>query len=495
MPLEWIYFYCLLGMIVGLTVFCLVKPARIFEYPYFMAITMAIFILPQAVSLIRFPGPAPETAIRSVLLMSCLCLGASVVGYLLKPIPFIMRSVVRPLSFNRLFHVGILFIACGFVFNYLLGGVQVEYSEKGGMTGIGTIYLFFGQLIFPGFCICLFQALVRPNFLAISMALIGAFIPLQTIVGGRREPAAMFVLMLAMGLFFLKRIKPWRWMILGAALFAMLAIPATGTYRGLQSEKDWQGISQIDLVGNFKSFVNDESTLELRNAAMMMEGTKRSGNYQYGKGYWNHLVFRFVPGQFVGNNLKSALMFEDQTAATEDATAIMGYDIPSGATITGMGDSFQQFGWFGCLFFAVLGWFFRSLWQAALQRGALFPQLLYILITTSAMRSITHWTLDFLPGLFFYLIFLGLAYWYAREPMAAVRRKAERQGADYGRMITDRRRSEILKMEADGGKSGSKSRRQGVGIAPFSVTNPEAKKQKTEDRRQSSDVGSQKPIP
>ena len=53
----------------------------------------------------------------------------------------------------------------------------------------------------------------------------------------------------------------------------------------------------MDLVGGFKRFVSEESTLELRNGAAVIESTRQTGNYEFGKGYWNTIVFRFVPAQ------------------------------------------------------------------------------------------------------------------------------------------------------------------------------------------------------
>src|SRR5206468_3308504 len=66
---------------------------------------------------------------------------------------------------------------------------------------------------------------------------------------------------------------------------------------------------------------------------------------------------------------------------------------------------------------------FRSLWYAALRPNALFAQLLYMQSCTSAMRAITHQTVDFPPGFVYNLIFLGAAIIYARErsPRSGVR--------------------------------------------------------------------------
>jgi len=107
-------------------------------------------------------------------------------------------------------------------------------------------------------------------------------------------------------------------------------------------------------------------------------------------------------------------MIECSREGLERELAAMNYVNPAGSTVTGMGDSFQQFGYWGCLFFAALALVFGALWRAAAPHSALFAQLLYLQSCTSAMRAVTHWTLDFLPGFLYSVIFLGLAVWYAR---------------------------------------------------------------------------------
>jgi hypothetical protein len=195
----------------------------------------------------------------------------------------------------------------------------------------------------------------------------------------------------------------------------MLAIPATATYRRFQSEQDWTSVRQIQLLANFQHFLNDESVLELRNAALLIEATQRSANYEYGAGYWNHLVFRFIPAQILGDKFKQSLMLHASRDGVERELAAFNYVNPPGSTVTGLGDSFQQFGYLGCLVFALLAWFFTRLWSAATLPSHAFAQLLYIQSCTSAMRAVTHWTLDFLPGFIYSAAFLGLAAWYARS--------------------------------------------------------------------------------
>ena len=347
----------------------------------------------------------------------------------------LLQHASPPVDVNRLFHIGVIYVAIGYVFNYLIGKADIEFADIGGMTGKGTILVFFHGLTFQGFGICLLMALRRPTAGRVAASIAGVILPIETALAGRREPAVMLGLTVMLALYYGRGVKPPRWLILASIVAAMLAIPATGTYRALQAEKDWTSIRQMELVANFREFVTKESILELRNAAAVIEATKATGHYEWGAGYWNHLVFRYIPGQIVGARLKESLKFKTQWDLVEFGTTELGFQLSRGSTITGMGDAFQQFGFFGCLFFALVAVFFRSLWVTSSRPNAFFAQLLYITTCTSAMRAVTHWTLDFLPGLLYNVIFLGLAMLYAKSPATRTTRPthSSRRGRREGR--------------------------------------------------------------
>jgi hypothetical protein len=166
--------------------------------------------------------------------------------------------------------------------------------------------------------------------------------------------------------------------------------------------------------------VEGDAILELRNAAALIYSTQLRGTYGFGAAYWDEIVWRFIPAQVVGAEFKNSLMLDPHIPDPNKGPEIVDlglreYSMPIGSTVTGMGDSFQQFGYFGCAFFAIMAVLFRSLWTASLEPQAYFAKLLYMLSATSAMRAVTHQTVDFLPGLLYNLIFLGLAVLYARE--------------------------------------------------------------------------------
>lgn len=423
-----IYLTALTALLGGVLLHGIARPARLYEYPYFMCAAFAVFILPQAFSLYSYPGAASQRAIESVLIMTLLCTVACLVGYRARPSRAILELAVRPIDDQRLFHCGVLFIVAGFFFTVLISGMSA--AEKGGTmwTGRVTIYLFFANLMFPGFAICFRQALRKGDAVAWFWTAAGAVIPaVSAVVYGRREPAVLFAVSLVMAFYFEKRWAPPRAAAVLLVIAAAIALPATGRFRtGIGRESAIERLTSIDFIGNFNAYISRASVLELRNAALLIEATSDIGQYDWGAAYWNQLVFRFVPAQILGKDFKDNLMLPTNMERCRQVCAARGYRAEPGSTITGMADAFQQFGYAGCLFFAVLAVAFKSLWHASLRENAVFAQLLYIQTSTSGMRAVTHQTVDYLPGLAYNLIFLGMAAIYARghAQKAAPRRLA-----------------------------------------------------------------------
>ena len=391
-----------------------VRPRLIYEFPYFMAGTFIAFVLPQAYALYRNEWGGPY--LESTLLMCCLCVAACWLGYLPRAHAGFLQKLNVPVSTPRFFHGGIVLVLVGYYFTYKFGTLP-EDDITSSLTGIGTIYLFFGGLAYPGFAICFYCALKTRSVFAWVMSAVAAWIPLQAaIFYGRREPTALFLISLGMSLFFLREKQAPRLVVIGAVLGAMFIIPAVGEYRKTAAQDPIEAWKQLDLVQEFNDYFDVDAVSEVKNATLLIAATRESGAYEWGGGYWNRLVFRFVPAQFLGESFKNSLMIggeqRDLSGFVEDE---LGYRMPPGSTVTGLGDSFNQFDYFGCLFFAAMAYLFKNLWAAAKQPNGTVAQILYIQTTTSAMRALTHQTIDLLPGLIYSALFIALVALYARE--------------------------------------------------------------------------------
>lgn len=423
----------------------LIRPERMYQYPYFMAAVFAVFILPQALALVRAPGVVPTIWVSNVLLMALLCLVACFIGYSIVPSRTIKRLSAVSMNQDRLLHGAIIFIIVAWYCVWQIG--QMSDEETGGTqwTGIVTIYAFFAGLTFPALTISLTAGL-RGSRLGWILVGISALPPLQAaILYGRRQQTAQLLLTVALTLYFQRRLVAPRTLIATGIISAMLVIPGIAAYRGEAKENASTAFLNVDWVGNFRSYLGGDSTSELRNAAMLMYVVSKYDLYQSGAGYWDQIVFRFVPAQLFGMSFKLGLMFYPNDRGIIDHLSNVGYAPPGGSTMTGLGDAFQQLGWLGPLFFLILGVISRMFWTSSLQRDSLLPQLFYISTATTAMRALTHQTADYFPGLLYNCIFIGIVALYAARRQDVSKRKGPLFSADPKRIFLTAPRNSNLR--------------------------------------------------
>jgi hypothetical protein len=370
------------------------------------------FILPQAIALSNNPGPVSQQALERVLLMSCLCAAMCWLGYQLPPSHSFLKRLDIAVDSKKLFRGGIVFVLIGYACAFLISRLP-EATRNSNWTGIITIYGFFGSLIYPGFTIVLLSTLQRPSIAKIILTACAAAIPIQIILlHGRREATATFILTLGLSIYYFCRYVPPKWFALSLIVFALFAIPLTGTYRGIAKTGNWSQLQELRPGENLQLLVEKGKTLELRNAALIMDAAVQTGQYGYGTGYWNDMIFRFAPAQIIGRNLKDALQIK---LTRYNLGNLYNYRIPKGTTPTGIADAFVQFDYFGCLFFLISAYLFKILWISAIYKNSMVSQFFYVSLVAPAMISVTHGTVRFIPDLLFRLIFLGSVVIYSRN--------------------------------------------------------------------------------
>lgn len=405
--------YLLLTLCLILVGKIVVKPESVLEYPYFMASIYFIFIVPQSIIIYNQPRIVPPGTLIPLLFSSLLCLVMIVIGYRFAPAINIGKKFNSAIDLQKLRLVGIAFTLIGYFF-FLL--INLELARLGDAapeiwTGILTIYYQFFQVINVAFPILLFIALRKPTWLNIALAVFAAapFIYL-IIFSGRREVTAFFVLTIAFSIYFRYRIVPPRIGVIGAIVFATLFIPATGDYRQISKTKGpAEALASLDLKKSFINYYNKGEFLELEVAANVIYSYAFTGNYGYGAAYWDWTVHRYVPAQFLGRDFKESLMIDKKGIQYRS-----GFVPLPGLTLTGIGDSFWQFGYLGCIYFFFLGGFFRKLWESASTTVSPLTQVFYMVCVVQGMLAITHGTMNFIPGIFFSFLCLTLAVYVAK---------------------------------------------------------------------------------
>lgn len=399
---------------IGLLGWGLIRVERIYQYPFFMGSVIASFVLPQAFALCQNPGGITEQALERVLLMSCLCAVACWLGYEGKVNRKWVSKLNIPIDERKLNLAAIVLMFQGLLFSFLISRTTIDRASNGNWTGPATIYLFLAQTINIAFSIFFLQVLKRPTLPNIVLTAVSGLPLLGELIGGRRQPTITFIIIVGLSFWLIKRIHPPRWSVVLALVLMFIIIPTLAELRGefwtLLFNQSWNELQiaiQRALQGQSSGDI-----LELRNAAVAMEASDTLNLFGYGSGWWDSIVFQYVPAQILGADFKDSLQIKLITP--ELLQKLYGYNYPTGTTLTGIGESFKEFGYFGALIFALLGYSFKHLWISATYESSMFSRFLYMGLVSPAMLAITHGVGWFLTGALFQIFFAGLVAYYSR---------------------------------------------------------------------------------
>lgn len=409
-----IYFDLLIWISFGIIVWELRKPEKVYQYPFITASIFIAFIIPQGIALLKNPGTVVSSeALARVFLMSCLCISMAWLGYQL-PINFsLSKKLSVPLDEKRVFIIAMIFVLIGYIATILILRLPVEMREASRWTGIITIYNFFRQLIFPGFAILLIFYLKYANFSRLSCVILSSPPIISNIIfEGRREVTIAFSLVVCLSLYFVKKITVPRGVSILALLIITIAIPLVGQYRAIAESGNWDQLNELKPVESFTNYIEEGKILELRNAAIVMDATVKTGQYGYGLSYWNSFVTFYIPGQLVGTGLKKRLKIQLQDYSLEE---MYDYTIHFGTTIPAVGDTFVEFDYLGCLFFAILAYMFKTIWYVASYQESILAQFIYIYLLPPTMVVVTHGSQRFVHNLVFILIIVFIVNRFASQ--------------------------------------------------------------------------------
>ena len=400
------FLFLFIGICAAIVAWSLIRVERVYQYPFFMTAIFLSFILPQAIALVNIRSFDPlvsEGALQRVLLYSCMCAGMCWLGYQFKPNTKWLDKLDIAIDERKLFISGFLLLTIGSVCYFSLFVIDIEIAANGTWTGIATILVFFANLLSIAFPIFLVKSLTKLSLINTTLASLSALpILIAILIFGRRQPTVTFLIIIGLSFFIVKRFILPRWLLVLSVALACFIIPVLGNLRGgfwdLLFSGDWQSILSSSQQGLEQ--VTEGKILELRNAALMIDYSERLNKFGYGAGFWDSLVWQFVPGQIVGFGVKQSFQFNIGTNY-DDLLNLYGFTAHNGTTPTGIGDSFTEFSYFGCTLFALIGYLFKTLWVSTVYRGSLIGGLLYMSLISPAMVGITHGIGRFIQEFFF----------------------------------------------------------------------------------------------
>ncbi len=410
------------------------RQAGILQFPFLAAAVMAGWFLPQALKLHEEPtlpiGGYSLTMLYAAFAMFALWLGDKQRIRSTKPIE---QFDERGLAWGALF-----LSLVGAAAYALILRTTAEKTEEGLTTGIVTIYFFLYRAQYFGYALALILCLRKPSPFTLALVIfnissLSGFI----LFGGRRGPAVELFLVSACAFWFQRRwLVPKMFMLVGIALGALFTA-AAGRYRTLmQSINDptartgearlptLDEVLSIDWVGEFTE-VSPEATFEVTNAVNYVSAAWETLSFDFGLSYWNYLIFRYVPGQFVGHDVKTSL----QVALPDLPAQTYGYARHIGTTFTGFADSFTAFGPLGVLVFFLIARMLRHWWDRA-ERGSIRDQYYYCAMIATALHGITHATLWFVVAVPQLIVFSYFVFHFSPKLAKRIPNVMRRVGAE-----------------------------------------------------------------
>ena len=427
----------LVALSVAMVAWGLLRRERILQYPTLAGATWLLYMVPQALGVLRNPTSVPAMALEDrglelALGMSILCALAGWLGYMH---PWGRKTAKRfnvaQYSRGRTLQAGLALLAVGlFGFHKLVsltGGWVSFFSTEGSYTlewrGLPVAYVFFAGALFPALFLLLVSALAGRNLVGWVGAVAGA-LPLvaSAVFLARRSQTVFLIMIVLLALMFVRRWAPPRSVAIVGMLVTAVVVVAAGEYRKYSPiGGDWGEIRYLDPKGMVQSVVGGEGYSEFQFAVVQISATNRFREFGLGRGFYNTLVANWIPRLLVGDAVKESFFIEGPDYGQQTYAAYQwspGY----GSNPTGINNAFCEFWFFGALLYFGLGKGFRYLWDRAFIMRDFAAMLFYACLSPLAMTTIVG-NLNGVPSDVLYVLIFALpAIFFARSPKRAVGR-------------------------------------------------------------------------
>lgn len=424
--LSYILFVILIST--GLTVFISAfrQYDRILQFPFLITCDLLFFLGAQFYYILYheqlcakyYPYAFP------LFLMICILFYISaLVGYKIDTVKF--RIPYALFEQNRMI-IGLLILSLISLYGRIkLASLPEELTNATQWTGLPVRYLFFasvGSLCIPLGIMLYNEHKKRIILFILSIEVISTM--MSVVLSGRRSPAAFLALMVLTGLWFAKRYKVPRGMIIIGGIAFFMFVMNVGNYRYIMKAdgKDkWNRIRHevFDINKTIVKFTKPSGKgaspcADALNGIVASAAVYESNRYDFGVVFWNSMIFRWVPGQLIGHQLKNAMML-DVPGPIQVAKEECGYKFGVGGCTPGYAELFASFGFLGIIFMYYVGKLARMVWEQALT-GNLVAQIFHFALAPVYLRFGGGGLWSLISGLFFWVVFLFPILWWAKMP-------------------------------------------------------------------------------
>ncbi len=401
------------------------KPGGIVAFPTVFSALLLVWLMPQLFA-VRLNSPYMQVMSTPFVIMAGLCLIAAFAGWVLAR-PYQFDAVRARFDLSR--YPAIVPVAIGLtlvsaVLAVLLEGAQAEMDGIQQWTGRATIIAFLAQLRIVPFGLALLLFLKRRDALTTSLLLANAAIILPVALLYMRRSEMVDVAIVSLGVYWFARRRSPRLIVVLAMLVPIFAVNfAIGELRTnartiYETTGDRPWIINPTLWTKFDVGrvlqQNVESAVDVLNGVYAVAYGARTFDISWGARTWNSMVFQFVPAQIFGPEVKNSLMIGDRGSAASAVESLFGHHYRTGTTSTGIGSAFLEFHYLGCLIFALIGYVMGRIYRAA-NSGAVWPQLIYLVLLPVTLLSMTHGHEAFFTNIPLFAAVTALSSWASKR--------------------------------------------------------------------------------
>ncbi len=356
------------------------------EYPFLFCAVYLGWLFPQ---LLALQSDAESSSIYDrVPIVALMVLLAVMIGWRSPRVTPTAMDDSHKLDGSRLLVGVTVLTAAGLSTQVLL--VEMSKDIVGQWTGPITIVAMLSNssYVAMAFSYLLYLKERRLYYLVLTGLTLLSLAP-TVLLSARRGATGTVLAVLVIGAWLIRRWQPPRIAIIGALFVGALAVNSVAEIRQLRPGVDSAaGLNNLFSI-NYWNNMAHLPAYELRNAAMYMWVIDETSSFNFGASIWNAVVSDYVPGQFVGYDTKQSLRIgsEGELIARDQ----FGYVGGTGATPTGLTDSFQMFWYLGFAVFLGISVVMKRLFMRA-SSGHLSSQVIYVSCISSALQSITHYS-------------------------------------------------------------------------------------------------------
>lgn len=426
------------------------KPSGYMTYPLLVAVFYLAWVGPQILSVLRDPL-APGEGLWAISLMMLLSLIVVVVGWSIG-----RRQALGALKTGRIAIAGqsaddqllwptAALTAVAVAARVVIGGLRLDPDLTNQWSGPIVIAATVAAIRIIPLFLSLVMVLRRRTPLTLGLALVNLLLSgsFAFVDMGRSETIDLG-LVCFLALWFARRVRIPLPMLAAGGVAIGIFVFTVGEFRDAARanyELTGERVSAFnpaiwrDIDFETASAEAAEGAPDVRNAVYLMSYRQVMGGYTLGTRFWDDVVFRSVPAQLVGADVKAALMFEkDQQSAYDGILNAYNYKRIGGTTSTGFGIAYTEFWYFGCLLFGLYAWCAGRWWTFG-SKGDPWAQLMYAVTLGSGLINFTHnvyWVWLNMPLLLSGVAFIKLWIW-----AASPRPQAHRPMPRAGRMVED----------------------------------------------------------